>query len=104
MSKFEEVFEQVKREQEELDERMAKIRKEAVAHIQGIVDQFGLKSTEIHFYDSELPAKRTRKPSAIKYRLPNGVEWTGKGIMKKEVEAYLKENGLKKEDLEQFLV
>lgn len=104
MSKFEETFEQIKLEQEKLDERMVKVRKEALDHIQSIVDQFGIKSTEIRFYDTELPAKKTRKPSAIKYRLPNGVEWTGKGFMKKDVEAYLKENGLKKEDLEQFRV
>lgn len=104
MSKFEDTFEQIRMEQEDLDERMNQVRKEAIKHIQSIVDQFGLKSSDIRFYDSEEPVKKTRKPSAIKYRLPNGVEWTGKGIMKKEVKEYLDANGLDKNDLDQFLV
>lgn len=106
MSKFEETFEQLRMEQEDLDERMDKIRKEAVAHIQAIVDQFGLKSSDIRFYDSTEPAvaKKPRKSSAPKYRLPTGAEWTGKGIMKKEFKEYLEENGLTKEDLEQFRI
>lgn len=106
MSNFEETFEQIRKEQEDLDERMDKIRKEAVAHIQAIVDQFGLKSSDIRFYDSTAPivAKKPRKSSAPKYRLPTGAEWTGKGIMKKEFKEYLEENGLTKEDLEQFRI
>ena len=74
MSKFEETFEQLRMEQEDLDERMDKIRKEAVAHIQAIVDQFGLKSSDIRFYDSteSAVAKKPRKSSAPKYRLPTG--------------------------------
>ena len=103
MSKFEETFEQLRMEQEDLDERMDKIRKEAVAHIQAIVDQFGLKSSDIRFYDSteSAVAKKPRKSSAPKYRLPTGA---GKGIMKKEFKEYLEENGLTKEDLEQFRI
>lgn len=106
MSKFEETFEQLRMEQEDLDERMDKIRKEAVAHIQAIVDQFGLKSSDIRFYDSteSAVAKKPRKPSAPKYRLPNGEEWTGKGIMKRSFKEYLDENGLTKDDLDQFLI
>ena len=106
MSKFEETFEQLRMEQEDLDERMDKIRKEAVAHIQAIVDQFGLKSSDIRFYDSteSAVAKKPRKSSAPKYRLPTGAEWTGKGIMKKEFKEYFEENGLTKEDLEQFRI
>lgn len=106
MSNFEETFEQIRREQEDLDERMDKIRKEAVAHVQAIVDQFGLRSSDIRFYDSTEPAiaKKPRKSSAPKYRLPNGEEWTGKGIMKKSFKEYLDENGLTKDDLDQFLI
>ena len=106
MSNFEETFEQIRKEQEELDERMDKVRKEAIAHIQAIVDQFGLKSSDIRFYDTEEPVvvKKTRKPSAPKYRLPNGDEWTGKGIMKRSFKEYLEENGLTKDDLDQFLI
>lgn len=106
MSNFEEIFEQIRKEQEDLDERMDKIRKEAIAQVQAIVDQFGLKSSDVRFYDSTKPAiaKKPRKPSAPKYRLPTGAEWTGKGIMKKEFKEYLEENGLTKEDLEQFRI
>ena len=105
MSKFEEVFNELRMEQEDLDERMSKVRKDAIKHIQDIVNHFGIKSTDIKFYDTdEVVPTRQRKPSRIKYRLPNGVEWTGKGIMKKDVEAYLLDNGLTKEDLEQFRV
>ena len=105
MSKFEEVFNELRMEQEDLDERMSKVRKDAIKHIQDIVNHFGIKSTDIKFYDTEATEPvRQRKPSRIKYRLPNGVEWTGKGIMKKDVEAYLLDNGLTKEDLEQFRV
>lgn len=106
MSNFEEIFEQIRKEQEDLDERMDKIRKEAIAQVQAIVDQFGLRSYDVRFYDPTAPivAKKPRKPSAPKYRLPNGEEWTGKGIMKRSFKEYLDENGLTKDDLDQFLI
>lgn len=106
MSSFEETFAQIRQEQEELDDRMSKVRKEAIRHIQNIVDQFGIKSTDIQFYDSDyvVPVKKVRKPTVAKYRLPSGVEWSGKGLMKREFEVYLKENGLTKDDLDQFLI
>lgn len=104
MSKFEETFNELRMEQEDLDERMAKVRAEAIDHVQEIINQFGLSINDFSFFDSEAPVKKQRKPARVKYRLPNGVEWSGKGQMKKEVKEYLDQNGLVKEDLDQFLV
>lgn len=40
MSKFEEVFNELCMEQEDMDERMAKVRKDTIKHIQDIINQF----------------------------------------------------------------
>lgn len=106
MTDFEERFKKLQQEQKSLDDRLEENKREAIEHIQKIVDCFGIKSTDIQFYDQDIPAvtKSGRTPAKVKYRLPNGVEWTGKGIMKKEVKAFLDENGLTKEDLEQYKI
>ena len=97
---------QIKQDREELDKRTKDVKSEAVAYIQQIIDTFGIQAGELHFSDATVEAVKSRKhrvPAAIKYRLPNGVEWTGKGIMKKEVREYLEENNLTRADLDQFL-
>ena len=106
MTDFEERFKKLQAERKSLDERLEENKREAIEHIQNIVDCFGIKSTDIQFYDQDesQTTKSGRTPAKIKYRLPNGVEWTGKGYMKKEVKAFLDENGLTREDLEQYKI
>ncbi len=104
MSDFVKTFSDLSRKQEQLDEELAPNRKEAIKYIQNIFDQFGIKAKEVHFRDSVETEEKPRMTTKIKYKLPNGVTWTGKGHMKREVKEYLEENGLTKEDLVHFLV
>ena len=79
---------------------------EAIAYVQEIITDFQIKSSDLKFADDPVvvtTVKKTRGKSPIKYRLPNGVEWTGKGNMKREVRAFLEANNMTREDLDQFL-
>ena len=97
MSNFKTTFEQLKAEQEALNLKMKEAKKEAVRHVQEIIKEFGITTDELVFGDA--PVKRTRAPSAPMYRTPSGIEWSGKGLIKKELKAYLEENGLTLEDV-----
>ena len=91
---FKELYANLQRQQEELKKQAQEARAEAIAYVQEIFT----------FAEEPVAAtKKSRGKSPIKYRLPNGVEWTGKGNMKREVRAFLEANNMKREDLEQFL-
>lgn len=104
-------LEQLVAEQKALNEEVAKTKLEAVKHVQEIISCLGISAHELTFPPSgseqpqpqSRPARPTRAPAVIKYRLPNGAEWTGKGLMKSEFRDYLKQEGLTKDDLELFL-
>lgn len=104
MSEFKQVYADLQREQEALKQKMLSAKKEALEYVQEIITDFGIQSYELHFADEgAVSTKKTRGKSPIKYRLPNGVEWTGKGNMKREVKQFLEDNNMTREDLEQFL-
>lgn len=104
MSEFKQVYAELQRKQEELKKEAQAAKAEALAYVQEIITDFDIQSHELHFEDSCHPMqKKTRGKSPIKYRLPNGVEWTGKGNMKREVKQFLEDNNMSREDLEQFL-
>lgn len=54
-------------------------------------------------HQAKSPAEKRRGPASIKYRTPNGIEWTGKGNMKREFRDYLLSQGLTPEDKDLFL-
>lgn len=97
MSNFKSTFEQLKAEQEALNLKMKEAKKEAVRHVQEIIKEFGITADELVFGDA--PVKRTRAPSAPLYCTPTGIQWSGKGLIKKELKAYLEENNLTLEDV-----
>ena len=103
---FKELYANLQRQQEELKEQAQEAKAEAIAYVQEIITDFQIKSSDLKFADDAVVAtsvKKTRGKSPIKYRLPNGVEWTGKGNMKREVRAFLEANNMTREDLDQFL-
>lgn len=101
---FKELYANLQRQQEELKKQAQEARAEAIASVQEIITDFQLKASDFTFAEEPVAAtKKSRGKSPIKYRLPNGVEWTGKGNMKREVRAFLEANNMKREDLEQFL-
>ena len=104
MSEFKQVYAELQRKQEELKKEAQAAKAEALTYVQEIITDFGIQSHELHFADEgAVSTKKTRGKSPIKYRLPNGVEWTGKGNMKREVKKFLEDNNMSREDLEQFL-
>lgn len=106
MSDFKTKYAELAKQKQQLQEELELAKLEAIQYIQEIITDFGITKDELSFADEGCyhpMATKTRKPSPIKYRLPNGAEWTGKGVMKKEVKQYLDEHGLTREDLEQFL-
>ena len=103
---FKELYANLQRQQEELKKQAQEAKAEAIAYVQEIITDFQIKSSDLKFADDPVvvtTVKKTRGKSPIKYRLPNGVEWTGKGNMKREVRAFLAANNMTREDLEQFL-
>ena len=104
-SDFKEVLAEIRAQQEELREKAQAAKQDAIEHVQEIIDAFNIKPMDLHFRSGiGETAVKTRKPAAIKYRLPNGVEWTGKGRMKKEVQTFLTANNMTEDDLDQFIV
>ena len=101
---FKQTFESFKKEQEDLNRRMAEAKREALMHVQEIVDVFGIKPSELRFPIEGVAIHRARTPAAIKYRTPNGITWTGKGRVKKELLEYLNEQGETLADLDKYRV
>lgn len=92
----------------ELDQRAQAVKAEAVSYVQEIINTFGIQACELSFGDApveivNVKPRKTRAPAVVKYRLPNGVEWTGKGLMKSAFKQYLDEHSLTRADLDQFL-
>ena len=105
MSDFLKTFEELSKKQEQLKAEFSENRKQAISHIQEIVDQFGIKSSEIRFTSEGSAQSETRRSTTrMKYELPSGVQWSGKGHMKREFREYLDAHGLTKDDLDQFLI
>lgn len=103
MSDFLKAFAELEKKQEALQAEFKQNRKEALAHIQSIINQFDITAEELNF-SGESKTSHKRAPARAKYRLPNGEEWTGKGVMKKSFKEYFEANGLTKDDLDQFLI
>lgn len=99
MSNFELNFQRLKAEREAINIKLREAKKDAIARVQELIDEFGIARNEVVFTVDGEVAKKTRAPAAIKYRTPTGIEWTGKGQIKKELKAYLEENGLTLEDV-----
>ena len=104
MATFLDTFSDLKKKQDALKAEFTKARAEALAHVQSIVDSSNIQSTEINFIDSPKPVKKTRAPARIKYDFGNGLTWTGKGQMKREVKAFLTSKGEGDDDLPKYLV
>ncbi len=107
---FKAMYESLKAEQVELNDKMKAARAEAIEHIQGIIDTFGITAADLSFAEEPKAASaagrrtyRTRGPSPVKYRTPTGIEWSGKGNMKKSFREYLASQGLTPEDKDLFL-
>ena len=99
MSNFKSTFEQLKAEQEALNQKIQAAKKEAIEHIQSIINEFNITQEDLYFAASGEKAKRTHSPAAPMYRTPDGIEWTGKGLMKREIKAYLEASGKTLEDI-----
>lgn len=105
MSDFKSVYESLRAEQDALTKKMEAAKQDAVKYVQELVDAFGIRSTEIAFEDQTgKRVVRPRGPAPIKYRTPTGIEWSGKGNMKKEFRDYLLSEGLTEADKDLFLV
>lgn len=93
----------------ELELRAQAVKAEAVSYVQEIINTFGIQARELSFGDApavevvNVKPRKPRAPAVVKYRLPNGVEWTGKGLMKSAFKQYLEEHNLTRADLDQFL-
>ena len=103
---FKTIYDNLRAEQEALNAKMQSARGDAIKHVQEVIDAFHLLRSELKFEDdhqAKSPAEKRRGPASIKYRTPNGIEWTGKGNMKREFRDYLLSQGLTPEDKDLFL-
>lgn len=86
MDDFKTVASNLQKEKEAYEKKVQAAKVSAIAHVQEIISQFNILSSELHFSDKKKVG--TRAPAVIKYRLPNGETWTGKGQMKKSFRDY----------------
>lgn len=100
---FQELMNSLLEEQKELNARIAEAKEQAIQQVQELIDIFKLKPEDL-FNEVSASANKVRRPAVMKYRLPNGVEWSGRGRMKKEFETYLINHGLTEKDLDQFKI
>lgn len=102
---FKAIYESLRSEQEELSKKMQAAKLDAIKYVQELVDAFGIRSSEIAFEDQvDKRVSRPRGPAPVKYRTPTGIEWSGKGNMKKEFREYLLSEGFTEADKDLFLV
>ena len=99
MSDFKSKYSELLREQEILNQKLKEAKKDAIRHVQKIINEFGIRQSELTFAESGVKAKRKRAASPPMYRTPTGIEWSGKGLIKKELKAYLIENNLSLDDV-----
>ena len=87
MDDFNKVAEELLKQKQALQSKYDEARVSAIAHVQQIIKDFKIQASDLQF---EVKAKKvgTRAPAVVKYRLPNGTTWTGKGQMKKEFRDY----------------
>lgn len=103
-SDFKAIYDSLRAEQSELSEKMQAAKVDAIRYVQELIDAFGIRSSELAFEDQVgKRVVRPRGPAPIKYRTPNGIEWSGKGNMKKEFRDYLLSQGLTEADKDLFL-
>lgn len=104
---FKTLYNTLRAEQDALKAKMQSAKGDAIKHVQELIDAFQSQSYDLKFEDTpssfrETPVRR-RGPAPIKYRTPTGIEWTGKGNMKREFRDYLLSQGLTVEDKDLFL-
>ncbi len=103
-SDFKHVYDSLRAEQTELSEKMKAAREDAIKFVQEVINDFGIHSYELQFQPEDTKrVLRPRGPAAVKYRTPTGIEWSGKGNMKKAFRDYLYSQGLTEADKDQFL-
>lgn len=97
---FKEEFASFMERQQTLDEEKKQLYANAVKHVQEVIDTIGIKQSDLRFEPME--ERRTRTPARIKYRTPTGIEWTGKGVIKKELKEWLDQNNMTLEDIKLY--
>nr|DAH32792.1 MAG TPA: H-NS histone family [Caudoviricetes sp.] len=87
MDDFNKVAEELLNQKQALQAKYQEARSSAIAHVQQIIKDFKIKAVDLEFAE-EPKVRKPRTPAAVKYRLPNGEEWTGQGQMKKTFKEY----------------
>ena len=87
MDDFNKVAEELLKQKQALQSKYDEARVSAIAHVQQIIKDFRIQASDLQF-EGKVKKAGTRAPAAIKYRLPDGNTWTGKGQMKKEFKEY----------------
>lgn len=86
--------------QKEVDARRKALRDDAIKQVQGIIDRFEIKTSDLRFHDHENGRRNRRGPVQPKYRGPLGELWTGRGRTPKWAERVIA-NG---EPIENYLI
>lgn len=102
MSDFKASLQELEEKQKALEAEKQQLRYQAINEVQRLITQFNIKAEDLSFEGSKIIVRR--KPSKIKYRMPNGVTWTGKGNPKKAILEYLKSVGESLKDLDKYKV
>jgi DNA-binding protein H-NS len=83
MSEYLQLLEQRKSLDTRIEAAYQAEREPAIAEARKLIADYSLTSSECGFFSAPAvapkPAKKTRRPAAVKYRGPNGETWTGRG-------------------------
>ena len=98
---FKTLYNTLRAEQDALKAKMQSAKGDAIKHVQELIDAFQIQSYDLKFEDT--PSSFRETPVRRRGRTPTGIEWTGKGNMKREFRDYLLSQGLTVEDKDLFL-
>lgn len=103
MTDFVKIFHELLKQEEGLQSEIKANRIEALNHIQKVIDLYDIQAFELNFIKNN-KKQNIRRKTRMKYQLPTGECWSGKGSIKREFVEYLNAHGLTKDDLHMFLI
>lgn len=110
---FEKNLKVLKTQEAKLLAKKDALRRDAIKEINSVIAFFGIKASELNFKASgvavasttvaaapvkEVKTRRSSGPAKPKYMAPDGTLWSGRGRIKKGIQAAL-DSGIKLEDM-----
>ncbi len=105
---FEKQFKEIQAAEAKLQARKDTFRRDAIKEINAVIAMFGIRASELAFKNGDAAgaknaagsqkSKGQRRAAEPKYQAPDGTTWSGRGRVKKSIQAAL-DSGMTLEDM-----